>query len=420
MNRDLKVIHFFSDLLSRIFDFEELLEVMTKRISNHFNCERVSIVLIDDKGMPVLKLARGFSENGKLLKNKKLDTIGRITQLVLDKKKTICLNNENDWKREGLSVLDNDNYKTISFLATPIINSNEVKGIINVTEPKSKKSFTDADKHILEIIATQIGFSIETIKLHQKIVNQEVYKRELEIGRKLQLSLLPSSIIKSSVLDISYCSYPALLVGGDYYDFLRVDDEHLLVIIGDISGKGVAASQIMATIRTMLHTLFPKYIDDLSELMNELNRLLFKDFSDTYYYTTLFLALFDEKNKILTYINAGHNYPLFYDGSRVKELNRASTQFIGSFFNINPKTETLNLYKGNVLLLYSDGITESRNENDDVFGEKRLNKIFKKYASKGYSASHIRENIIADFKSFCGDRMPEDDYTLIVIKVRDE
>jgi len=414
--KELATIHYFSNILSRIFDFDELLETLVEVLGDHFKCRRVSIILLNGKD-PILKMAKGFQDDNTLIKNFKLDTVGKISELVLKKKKSIAFNSKRDWKESGLDV--SSNYFSPSFLSTPIINNGEIIGIINIAEPENKRKFLISDINMLEIIATQIGFSIVSIGLHKKIVENEVYKNELEIGRKLQLSLLPESAPKKNGIEISLCSFPALLVGGDYYDFLDISESKIAVIIGDISGKGVSASIIMASLRTLIHAALNKHGEDLSAISREINSILYSDLKNTHYFTTLFISIIDTHTRKMNYINLGHNYPVIFrkKESNVYEIKEASTNFLGFFENIKLKPAELALNKGDYILFYTDGLTENKIPNSLPYSEERMMKIFEEGCIKDTGAIMVKESILSDFKSYIEDSPLQDDYTIIVVKI---
>jgi len=414
--KELETIHYFSNILSKIFDFDELLETLVDILGEHFKCRRVSLILLDGDE-PLLKMAKGFQEDSSMIRDIKLDTVGQISSLVLKHKKSIAFNSRNDWKEAGLDL--SDNYRSPSFLATPIINNGDIIGIINIAEPENKRKFLISDKNMLEIVATQIGFSIVSIKMHKKILNNEIYKTEMEIGRRLQLSLLPEASPHKKGIDISLCSFPAILVGGDYYDFIDISKDKLAVIIGDISGKGVSASIIMASLRSLIHSSFRKYGEDLVSISEEINTILYSDLKKTHYFSTLFIGVFDIKKKKMEYINLGHNYPIMYRNkkSEINELADASTNFLGFFEKIKLRSVSIDLDKNDYLLFYTDGLIENKVPKELPYSEKRLEKVFSKACENALEAVSVKEAILNDFKDYSNGYPLLDDYTIIVIKI---
>ncbi|MDD2715993.1 MAG: SpoIIE family protein phosphatase [Candidatus Wallbacteria bacterium] len=414
--QELSILHYFSGLLGKIFDFEELLEMLVTALTKHFTCRRISIILLDEEGSPVVKMAKGFSNDDALVKNLKLDSIGPISKEIIRKKKPILFKTKKDWLDAKLKI--NSNYKTFAFLSVPILNNNEVKGIINIAEPEKKRTFSNEDMRMLEIIATQIGFSLETISLHKAIVRQEVYKKELEIGRKLQLSLLPASHPKNDRLDLSLCSFPAMLVGGDYYDFLNLDDNRVAIAIGDISGKGVSASIIMASLRTLVRAHLPRMCNNLAKTVQDINEALYQDLGSSHYYSTLILGIFDFSKMTFTFINAGHNYPILYreaTGETI-ELQGSSTTFLGSFPELKPEEEILDIHPGDVLLFFTDGLIENKNAERIPYDEEQIKNLLKKHSS-GNRAVQIKEMIHNDFRKHLKGNPLSDDYTIIIAKI---
>ncbi|MDD5090948.1 MAG: SpoIIE family protein phosphatase [Candidatus Wallbacteria bacterium] len=413
---ELKIIHQFSSLMGKIFDFEELLEALVGTLSRHFQCRRVSILLIDEEGLPMIKMAQGFANDDALVKNLKLDSIGPISREVIKKKKPVIFKTKKDWS--GAKIKINSNYKTFAFLAVPILYNGEVRGIINIAEPERKKTFSGEDVRMLEIISTKIGFSLETIKLHKAIVGQEVFKKELEIGRSLQLSLLPSFFPKSPHVDISVCSYPAMMVGGDYYDFLNLDENNLALAIGDISGKGVSASILMASLRALARTSVPRHGASINISLQEINEFFYTDLHETHYYSTLILGIFNFSARVFRFINAGHNYPILYRSKNKKalELTEASTHFLGFFREIPTQAAEIPIESGDIFVFFTDGLVENRSTDSVPFEEKRVMELLEQI-NPSQSALQIKEKILNGFRIHVKGAQLIDDYSLIVVKI---
>ncbi|MDD5509113.1 MAG: PP2C family protein-serine/threonine phosphatase [Bacteroidales bacterium] len=239
-------------------------------------------------------------------------------------------------------------------------------------------------------------------------------EHELEVARKIQINLLPSQCTGLKNLD-SACFYePAHVVGGDYYDMLELDEFRKAFLIGDVSGKGVPASMLMVMIRGIIHYAAQlKTLDRTEVLISELNDYLRKCLMDSMF-VTLFMGILDERSDTLSFCNAGHNYPLIFNGDKeFQELNSGGLM-LGMFDGAQYARQEAKFRHGDLLAMYTDGITDAIDSEGTPFGEDRLKRFLKDHYRKGMELSAL----IADFKDyfywFVDPRQKLDDATLIL------
>jgi len=239
-------------------------------------------------------------------------------------------------------------------------------------------------------------------------------KYDLELASQVQRHLLPRRCPDMPTLDCSARCTPAGVVGGDYFDFIRVDEDHTAITVGDVSGKGVAAALLMAGLQALLRSHAPAFGRDVGELMIDTNRRLFGAIPSNKY-ATLFYAVYSDSERALTFVNAGHNPPLLVraDG-RVERLS-AGGPVIGLFPDVTFTTGDLHVGDGDHLVLYTDGVTEALNDEGEEFGEERLIAAARDGAS---SAAAVQEAIIAAHTRFTADTPRSDDMTLLVARGR--
>jgi sigma-B regulation protein RsbU (phosphoserine phosphatase) len=209
-----------------------------------------------------------------------------------------------------------------------------------------------------------------------------------------------------------YCR-PARGVGGDYYDFIELPDGRLGVAIGDVSGKGIAAALLMASLQASLRGQTMAGIGDLATLMLNVNKLVY-DASQSNRYATFFYAEFDPKTKLLSYVNAGHNPPVILRGSEIIRLE-ACGPVVGLLPEVGYTMDSCQLQPGDIFVGYTDGISEAMNEQDEEWEEDRFIAAARAVAQEGSKA--LVEGIFRRADAFTGAAKQYDDMTLLVMKL---
>ena len=299
----------------------------------------------------------------------------------------------------------------------PIRSKERLVGLILVGEKRSESAFQRDDYEFLSSVASQAAVSIENAFLYEELREQERMKQELNIARQIQLSSLPQSTPEIAGLDIFGISHPATEVGGDFYDFLNGKNDELLVVVGDVSGKGTSAALYMAKIQGIFRSL---HTFDLSprELFSRTNRILLHDLDKSFFVTGLGAKFLPRQKKLLL-ARAGH-LPLLHYQSRTKNVIMVTSSGLGFGLEnsgiFDQKLEELSLSYGNndVFLFATDGITETFNSGSQEFGEDRLVQALQVSAEQ--PAKQIVQYILDQLQSFQGERASHDDYTLVVVK----
>lgn len=247
------------------------------------------------------------------------------------------------------------------------------------------------------------------IKIHDE---QQKSKTELNVAKEIQINTLPEEFIDTDEVEIVGELKAAKEVGGDLYDYLDIDENHVAVIIGDVSGKGVPAAMfMMKTITSFRDFAAPNKTP--SQILREVNSSIFKG-NKASMFVTCFVAILDKRNGKVVYANAGHNPPIVGSNFNFKYLNCDSGFFLGCFKECILKDEEITLKPGESLTLYTDGITEARNNNGDFFGEKKLLEIFNKY---DYTCTvELHHTIKEQIASFVKGAPQSDDITFVTIK----
>jgi sigma-B regulation protein RsbU (phosphoserine phosphatase) len=262
-------------------------------------------------------------------------------------------------------------------------------------------------------MASDLREYISTLK--RTTAEKERMLKELEIAKGIQQSFLPESAPVLPGFDLEGFNLPALEVGGDFYDFIPLDSDHFGLVIADVSGKGVPAALFMALSRTLIRASASSIEDPVSSI-REANHHIFDD-SKTSMFVTLFYAVLDCRAKTLMFVNAGHNPPIHIGAasSRVTLLN-AKGIALGVLDEIALDSVNIQLRTGDVIVLYTDGVTEATNEQDEEFGDERLTRCVER--EKTHTSKEIIAAIVEEVTTFAGTRPQHDDITIMVLKVR--
>lgn len=269
-------------------------------------------------------------------------------------------------------------------------------------------------RYILNIVATVLTSKIRERRLSS---SRKHLIADIDKAKQLQRSILPEHEYKFHAYDIFGITIPAEIVGGDFYDYIKIgdDEERLGIALGDAASKGLGAAAEAMYISGALR-MAGNFQMKISPMMFKMNNLVNKIFSDDKFSTLFYGELSDDKKGLFLYANAGHNPPIFYCSETKKISYLAPTgPLLGPAKNSRYETDSINLKSGNILVIYSDGITEAANSKYDFYEEKRLERIIKKSSAK--SSKEIALAVIADVQKFSTkDSKYQDDQTVVVIK----
>ncbi|HZM89508.1 MAG TPA: SpoIIE family protein phosphatase [Blastocatellia bacterium] len=303
-----------------------------------------------------------------------------------------------------------------SVMAVPLASGEEIFGMVYVDNPFNNR-FQEEDLKVLTTIASVASIKIENDRLLDERLEKRRMEEELKVASEIQMRLQPFSPPKLPGWDMTGVSFPCREIGGDYYDFIhRKRDSHLIVAVGDVSGKGTGAALLMSSLHAAVRAQTQTRASTC-EVMGEINQYIFEN-SPSNKFLTLFYGGLDPITGTLTYSNGGHNAPIFVRRSgEVERLDKGGLP-IGMMQGVAYQEASVEFHPGDVLVIYSDGITESINERDEEFEEERLIEVVKN--NMGRSASGIRDRIDEALSRFVGTTAPVDDMTLMIIKRTDE
>lgn len=300
-------------------------------------------------------------------------------------------------------------------LLVPLSLKEKVLGILSLGSKQSEEPFSATDLRLLNSVAAQTGLALEngrlTDTIKEEVRAREKQNRELELGREVQERLFPQELPLIPGIDYAGGCRPALGVGGDYYDFIPISDGGLGIAIADVSGKGIPAALLMATLRAFLRGQTINRDTNLGGVIANLNRLVFESSAENRY-ATFFLGVFDSISRVLQYVNAGHNAPIVIrTGNEVMRLESGGP-VVGLLYEGDWKSSQIKLERGDLLVAFTDGISEAMNRSDDEWGEQCL--IEAALAAQSHSASKIVDHIMRAADGFVAGAPQNDDMTLIV------
>jgi sigma-B regulation protein RsbU (phosphoserine phosphatase) len=301
-----------------------------------------------------------------------------------------------------------------SALCVPIGDDEEVIGVLYADRHARSEPFKDADLRLLTLLASTAAVKIQQARQVEALVVAGKLRREIQIAADIQKGFLPHTLPSCESYDMAGRAVPCLDVGGDYFDCVCFEGERLGLAVADVSGKGVGAALLMASLRAWLRAKLAPGAD-LAALAERLNEFVHGS-SDAGTFITFFYAELDRRTGGLRYVNAGHNPPVIFGaGGAARELEGTGLA-LGMIPGVRYEVAAASLEPGEVLALYTDGITESRDAGDAEFGVEGLADAVR--AAPGQDAQDILETVFRRLAEFTGGVEPFDDRTLVVVKRR--
>jgi sigma-B regulation protein RsbU (phosphoserine phosphatase) len=393
-------------------EMEPLLQTVASRISGTLHVPDIVILLREgDVFVPRYTTRPGepmnIAESGRIVKA--LRERGEAIEIHFDKPPL--------WIR-SLSVQE---LQTLDVMRTqlllPLMGRERLTGILSLGPKLSEAPYSQTDIRLLQAIGSQMSLGIENSRLVASLAaeaaDRERANRELEIAREVQERLFPQNFPKVSGMDCAGHCRPARGVGGDYYDFLALEDGRIGIAIGDVSGKGIAAALLMASLQASLRGQAMAGLHDLAALMHNVNRLVYEA-STSNRYATFFYGEFDPVTRRFTFVNAGHNAPVILRGGETLRLE-AGGPVVGLLPGARYGQDECVLQPGDIFLAYTDGISEAMNEADEEWEEERF--IAAARASADLPAKAMIRNIFHAADWFTGAAKQYDDMTLLVVKL---
>jgi len=392
--------------LSSSLDLDEVLKLILDSLLKVVKYDATAIFLIDKKKQEIEYIkARGFDP--ALEPDLQLKIGQGLAGWAAQTQKSLIVPNVKEDPRYIEARVE-----TQSGMVVPIMTNQRIIGVFSI-ESNELDAYDEDDLELLDAFASLAAISIERARQHNEILEKRKLEEEISIARRIQKTFLPNRNPQMPGFDISGINIPSEKVGGDYYDFIPIIENQVGIAIGDVSGKGIPAALIMASFRaSLIAEIRNNYA--IRSIMFKVNNLLFESTESDIYVTAVYGVL-DTKNKIFTFTNGGHNAPIFRHVDGRMEYLLEGGVALGTFENSKYEERPLGLIPGDIIVFYTDGVTEAKNEKEEEFGTKRLKQVIND--SCYLSAPEIQNNIYQAVKDFTGNLPQADDLTMIVIKV---
>lgn len=302
-------------------------------------------------------------------------------------------------------------------LLVPIAVEGRPLGVLVVADKETRgggvEDFTTADVRVASLFANQAAIALENARLHREAVEKEKMEREMELAATIQKTILPETLPEVPGLLLAGGNRPTKQVGGDYFDVYPLPGGLTALCVADVSGKGVPAALLVSTVHACLHLLIPTLSGDLPALVARVNKHLV-GFSSTRKFATLFVAVFDPASGLLRYVNAGHNPGLWLSASGAALLPSGGVP-VGMLPAAAHREDAVTLKPGDTLLLYSDGITEALNRDDEEYGMERLTQLA--LDGRGEPPAELSRRIFGAVSEFTAGVAQYDDQTVLIARV---
>ncbi|HJZ79787.1 MAG TPA: SpoIIE family protein phosphatase [Pyrinomonadaceae bacterium] len=299
-----------------------------------------------------------------------------------------------------------------SVLACPLGVGANVFGIIYADSPLSDNRFTEDHLKVLTTLSSVAAIRVENARLTEEQMERERLEREQQVASEIQQRFLPAAAPHVEGYELQGISFPCYEIGGDYYDFIEREDGKLVVALGDVSGKGTAAALLMSSLHAAIHAQADTH-DSIVSTIAAVNRYLTESIPPNRF-VTLFYAELDPEIGRLTFLNAGHNPPLIVHAGGTMEQLASGGLPLGIMAEAEFREGRTQLHPGDVLVVYSDGVSEAVNPTGEEFGPTRLYEVVARNLDA--SASGIRDRIESALTKFCQGTPAADDITLVIVK----
>ncbi len=407
--QQLNMLHMISTDLTSTLELKAVLTACLQHVQDIFTSATASILLVEGAEL-VFRVASGAK--AAEARRIRIPWGQGIAGWVVENKQGVIANDVRKDPRFYPDVDRHTGHLTQSLMAAPLVVKDRAIGVVEVTNKPG--GYTAADLILLSTMAASAAIAVENARLYLVAVEKGRLERELQVAREVQASLLPRATPQLPGWEFAARWQPMREVAGDYYDFIRADDSPRLgLVIGDVTDKGMAAALFMALTRSIVRASVASAASPVEGLLNA-NRLICAD-STNGMFVTLFYADLNPATGDLTYVNAGHNAPLLYHAhdEQLTKLSRTGMP-LGVDHTSNYEQRTVRLNPGDFVVLYTDGVTDALNAQEQEFGEDRLRRML--FEQRTAPAADMVAALLQALDDFTGPTAPFDDVTIVIAK----
>lgn len=388
------------------YPIEKLVEVIMDIVFQAVHADRGALIMLDPSDPDQLQF--------KVVRNSYPDQNLQISRTIMNEvmknqKAVLTLDAQADDRFESSNSIQMQGIRSI--ICVPLWNNRDVIGLIYIDNLVSRRTFSQSDLRLIALIANMAAVKIENALLLEEQIEKRRIEEQLAVAAQIQRRLLPQTNPQVQNYQLFGVNHTCYEIGGDYYDFIAKDNGRLAIVIADVAGKGVGAALLMAAFQASIRTL-TKSESDPAALMVRLNSVMHEN-SPPNKYITVFYGELDPANHTFDYVNAGHNPPILFQGNQ-HSLLTACGPVVGIISGAKYVCRQITLQQDDLLFLYTDGITESQNPEEEEFGEDGvIDFINQNSKNEIEELSRLLENQIREFTH---NAAPLDDATLILLK----
>jgi sigma-B regulation protein RsbU (phosphoserine phosphatase) len=406
---DLSAILEATKLLNSTLDLPELLNIILQLCTHLCGADRGTVFLVDRERGEIWSLKGLGLEKYEI----RLPMERGIAGWVATHGEPVRIEDAPIDPRFDPTVDRDVGYQTRELLAQPIRNEDgEIVGVLELLN-KRVGPFNAADEKSLDHLSVHVATALEKARLHREILAKQRMENDLALARTVQRGLLPESPPELEGFEFGVAYRPSLMVGGDYYDFMRLMPDSLLAVIADVEGKGVASALMMANLHALLHAL-ATHVHSLEVVVKSVNDTIIFD-TRAQKLLCMFVAVIDERQRVLHYINAGHLPPAVLHPNGQSERLDEGGIILGASADAIYTRGRVQLQSGDIFVACTDGITEAREVAGEEYGLQRLLSLV--HTQRAAPAKQIVESVLLDVGRFCAEGSDDDDRVVLIFKV---
>ncbi len=407
---ELSVLNEVASAVASTLTLDEVVNLIVQKCVKHLRVEQGAVLLFDnqkhEEGAALKTMVRKVESDYKGIPYRLGD---QITGWMLKNQEPLVVN---DLQNDTHFRVPTEAVNMRSLMCVPLRLKGRMIGVLSVFNKRGREDLTENDQRLLTIIAAQSAQVIENARLYEEEQALAKIERELETARTIQTKLLPERPPTVPGYDIAAKSEPARSVGGDYYDFLKAGEDSTAICLADVSGKGISASLLMASIQATMRGQSIMQAT-VAERVARADKLLYAS-TESDKYATMFYAELEPESGKLRYTNAGHNPPVLISADGEQRLLDVGGPPVGLLPIATYEESSVEMQPGDLLLVYSDGFSEAMDLRLNEYGEDRLHEFAANHRT--VSADTLLRKIIADVQEFVGEAPQTDDMTMIVLQ----
>lgn len=396
--QELKTLFDIGQGLSSTLDYSKILKLLVYALMGQLLITKYAIILKNESHFSIHE-NKGFNED-------LLETL--YTQLHKESQSQAAIVAQNLADETAGTLCAKHGVQAV----IPMRHQEKLIGYIFLGAKISGQVFSETDLEFLTTLVSQAVISLENARLFEETLEKQRMEEELNVARNIQKKLLPKSIPRVEGYEIYGMNTSSKQVGGDYYDVIPIDENRLALAIGDVSGKGVPASLLMANLQSALRVMMVPEVN-LAEVVGKLNTLIYNN-TGLDKFITFFIGILNTKKHTLEYVNAGHNNPILYSPQKEMRFLDIGGIILGIMPGYSYKTGSISLKKGDSILTYTDGVNEAINPEEEEFGEERLYELVKSHTKQ--PVKQIVENVWHAIDKFAAGYPQTDDVTMLAVR----